>query len=412
MHSQLVLRFWLACCLCPAITQDIAAQPESVTADSTDAALLEQELARELGQSGEAASLAESELPGGPKARPGLFQNMNPNISIIGSLLGSGTDYSETSRNLDLSLDEVEFSFQAAVDPYARADIFFSFPKHQEPFLIPGANADYQEENHRGVELEEAAFTVLSMPWHTQLKAGKFRMKFNKINETHPHAYHFIDTPYMYLNYFGPDGLNDEGLSLSWLVPNKAFFQDLTVQVTSGPDENASFARADNNRLLYLGHIKNFFDLNENTTLELGATGLTGPNNSDGTVTDILAADLTIKWKPLRYNRYRSFELLSEFLWSNRRGPDRDASSYGLFLFLRYQMAQRWFLGGMYDYAEFPEFAQFHVRAYSGVLQYFATEFQKLEFQYRRNSGDFFDDFNEVKVRAVFVIGSHGAHQY
>jgi len=69
-------------------------------------------------------------------------------------------------------------------------------------------------------------------------------------------------------------------------------------------------------------------------------------------------------------------------------------------------------LGGLFDYAEYPEFSNFNRKAYSGIVQFFATEFQKVEFQYRYNNGNFFDNFSEFKLRAVFVIGAHGAHAY
>jgi hypothetical protein len=45
-------------------------------------------------------------------------------------------------------------------------------------------------------------------------------------------------------------------------------------------------------------------------------------------------------------------------------------------------------------------------------VQFLASEFQKIELQYKYNDGNFFDSFSDLKLRAVFVIGAHGAHQY
>lgn len=385
-----------------------------VQADTTGQRELEKEIAEELGTTvtqpeKSRASVSQETM----SARRSFFQNMNPNVSVIGTVLGNANSSDAVDRNVDLSFEEGEFAFQAAVDPYAKADFYVAFGKHAESELVPGeAEEEEHEEGGLEPEIEEAYITILTLPFSTQLKAGKFRSKFGKINETHPHAYNFVDVPLMYHNFFGPEGLNDEGASLSWLLPNEAFFQELTVQVTSGPSENASFSRAENNRLLYLAHLKNFFDLNDNTTLELGLTGLTGPNNAEASVTNIFAADLTLKWKPLQLNRYKSVEFLGEFLVSNRNGEIEDVTSLGLYSFLRYQFAKRWFLGALFDYSEFPEFNEFNHKAYSGILQFFATEFQKVEFQYKYNDGNFFDNFSEFKVRAVFVIGAHGAHQY
>ena len=380
-----------------------------------DASDLEKELAQELG-----VAVPKRQSPQEPQqsisqetssARRNLFQNMNPNISVIGTIVGHANTMSELDRNLDLSFDEGEFSFQAAVDPFAKAGFFITFVKEEEAALNPGGEEeDGEKEDGLNPEIEEAFITILNLPFSTQLKAGKFRSKFGKINETHPHAYNFIGVPQMYGNFFGAEGLGDEGASLSWLLPNQAFFQELTFQVTAGPGENASFTRAVNNRLLYLAHLKNFFDLNENTTLELGFTALSGPNNEAGDATNMLAADLTVKWKPLQ-NRSQSFEFMSEFLISKYNGAIEDISSIGFYSHLRYQIAKRWFIGGLFDYSEYPQFSEFNHKAYSGILQFFTTEFQKFELQYKYNDPNFMGSFSEIKLRSVFVIGAHGAHQ-
>ncbi len=375
---------------------------------------LEKELAQELGM---AASQSESPQKTQQSisqetlsARRTFFQNMNPNISVIGTIIGHANTRSELERNVDLSFDEGEFSFQAAVDPFAKASFFITFVKEEEAALNPVGEEEGGEEG-LNPEVEEAFITILSLPFSTQLKAGKFRSKFGKINETHPHAYNFIGVPQMYANFFGTEGLGDEGASLSWLLPNQVFFQELTFQVTAGPGENSSFTRAANNRLLYLAHLKNFFDITENTTLELGFTGLTGPNNEAGDATNMLAADLTLKWKPLQ-NRSQSFEFMSEFLISKYNGVTANVTSFGFYSNLRYQVAKRWFIGGLFDYSEYPQFSKFNHKAYSGILQFFTTEFQKFEIQYKYNDPNFIDSFSEIKLRSVFVIGAHGAHQY
>jgi hypothetical protein len=73
-------------------------------------------------------------------------------------------------------------------------------------------------------------------------------------------------------------------------------------------------SEAQGNHLVYLGHLKNFWDLSENSTLELGLSGVTGPNDSSLT-TNIGAADLTFKWKPVQLNTYHSLTWQSEFFF-------------------------------------------------------------------------------------------------
>ena len=227
--------------------------------------------------------------------------SFNPDIGVIGDFQGSYI--SKGNKNFNAYLNETELSLQATVDPYARADFFLSFAR--DPVT-----------GKYGVEVEEGYLTTLSLPAQLQLKVGKFREAVGRINPTHPHALPFIDLPNAYVNYFGEEGLNDEGASLSWLIPNKKFYQEIVFQVTSGLSESPSFYRGDNNHLIYLGHLKNFFTLSDNATLELGLTGITGPNDSSRT-TSIGAADLTYKWKPVQMNTYRSVTWQSEFYYGH-----------------------------------------------------------------------------------------------
>lgn len=358
-------------------------------------------------------------------AKRQFFQGMNPNISVIGTFSGTATDQDHVERNLNIGLDETEFAFQAIVDPYARADFYVAFGRHEEG-LLAHEEDEHEEEEHAeegghghgaeegglATELEEAYLTLLNLPNSMQLKVGKFRPKFGKLNETHPHAYNILSMPLMYLNFMGGEGLVDEGTQLNWLLPNSSFFQELSLDILNGPSESPSFVKANTDNFLYMAHLKNYFDLSDNTSLELGLGALSGPYNEVGDRSTIFSTDLTLKWKPLQFNRYKSFEWQTEALLSRRDSHDGTIESFGLFTHLRYQIAKRWFLGYLYDYSEFPQSSELHQNAHSGILQFLATEFQKFEIQGRYNKGNFIEDFFDVKLRAVFVIGSHGAHQY
>lgn len=335
----------------------------------------------------------------------------NPRISVIGSFLSSGTSNNATAKTVDLGLSEAEISFQSYVDPYAKADFFVGFGRGvEDPFTGPDKGAaksgDYE------ADLEEAYLTTLSMPFALQLKVGKFRGDFGKINQYHPHGLGYADLPRMYVNYLGEEGLADRGVGLSWLVPNPlGFYQELNVEITSGALDNPSFGGSSDN-LLYLGHLKNFFDVSDHTTLELGLTGMQGANGDEGRKTKIGSGDLTLKWKPLRENRYRSLEWTTEALFSHRSDSAKTVKSVAFYTFLNYQIAKRWFLGGRYDYSQFPDNSKDSEKAYSGILGFYATEFQKLELQYQRGFPAGRKTFNRILARLVFVIGAHGAHQY
>jgi len=327
--------------------------------------------------------------------RSGL--SANPDIGVIGDFQTSYTSHGK--KNINAYLNETEVSFQAVVDPYARADFFVSFGRDPE-------TGKYR------VEVEEGYLTTLSLPAKLQLKVGKFKEAVGRINTVHGHALPFVDMPNAYVNYFGDEGLNDEGASLSWLVPNKKFYQELLVQVTSGSSESPSFMRGESNRLIYLGHLKNFFTLNDNATLELGLTGITGPNDS-ARITNMAAADIAYKWKPVKMNTYKSLTWQSEFFYSNAHYTATDTrNSFGLYSFLQYQLAKRWFLTGRYDYAQRPSDKSVVEQAYSLTAGWYATEFSKIELEAKTTDDNVESRFYQAWLRWIFVIGAHGAHQY
>jgi len=330
-----------------------------------------------------------------PQPRSGI--SANPDIGVIGDFQSSYI--SRGKKNFDMYLNETEVSLQSVVDPYARADFFLSFGRDPQT-------------GKYGASVEEGYLTTLSLPAKLQLKVGKFRQAVGRINTTHPHALPFIDLPDAYVNYFGDEGLNDEGASLSWLVPNKKFYQELIVQITAGKNEAPVFYRGDNNKLLYLAHLKNFFTLNDNATLELGLTGLAGPNDS-ARLTQMGTVDITYKWKPVKMNTYRSLAWQTElFFHKASLTPSLSHRSFGMYSFIQYQLAKRWFLTGRYDYAQLPVDRSLVDHSYSLTAGWYATEFSKMELEGKITDTNGESRYAQAWLRWIFVIGAHGAHQY
>ena len=323
--------------------------------------------------------------------------SFNPDIGVIGDFQGSYI--SRGKRNLDFYLNETEVSLQAAVDPYVRADFFLSFGRDPET-------------GKYGVEVEEGYLTTLSLPARLQLKVGRFRSAVGRLNTVHPHALPFIDMPNAFVNYFGDEGLKDEGASISWLLPTKAFYQEILFQATSGYSESPAFTRSEKNRLLYVSHLKNFFTINDDNTFELGLTGISGSNDS-ARVSNMGAVDLTYKWKPVKLNTYHSLTWQSEFYFNHANLMDNfSVNSFGMYSFLQYQLAKRWFLTGRYDYSQKPYDKTIKENAFSLTAGWYATEFSKLEFETKTTDDNLDKRFYQAWLRWIFVIGTHGAHQY
>lgn len=322
----------------------------------------------------------------------------NPDISVIGDF--QLRYMSEGERNWDTYLNGVELNFSSVIDPYARADIYPVFE---------GEGGDLH------VHLEEAYLTTLSLPLNLQVRAGKFRQQFGRMNLTHRHALPVIDVPVAYETFLG-EAMIDQGLSVSWLVPNPAFYQELILDVTQGPGESPLFTKSEGNTPQLMMHFKNFWSLTENATLQLGFSGALGENEF-GERSRLGGVDISYIWKPVRYNTYRSLEWQTEFFFSGTDHPGPDGvmteNSWGMYSWLQYQLSRRWYLTGLYSYGENPMDHTMSEQAVSATLAWYATEFQKLEIGPKISTDNNFGEtaFSGL-FRWVFVIGTHGAHEY
>jgi len=334
-----------------------------------------------------------------PAPAPRSTLSTNPDISAIGDFRSSYTNIGP--RKVDLYLNQLEFQVSSVVDPYARANFMFSFGKDFNTGELTSA-------------LEIATLTSVSLPYQLQLTLGKFKPVLGKINPLHPHVFSFVDFPKMTANYFDTEGMYVEGASLSWLVPNPYdFFQELTLEVGRiGSEPNASLVRGDNSQLSYVGHLKNFFDLSQNSTLEFGLSGLNGPNRFAFS-TFMGGVDLTYRWKPVQYNVLQSFTWQSEILFSSLRLSDENVvQSRGAYSLAEYQFAQRWFVGARYDYSEYPEDATRRDVAGTALLRFQPTEFEVLALEYQYTDRNYDRSTNQIIFRIIFGIGTHAAHQY
>jgi hypothetical protein len=241
---------------------------------------------------------------------------------------------------------------------------------------------------------------------------GKFKPHFTKVNTLHPHAFSFVDFPTMIERFFSDEGMFMEGISASWLVPNPYdFYQELDLEAGRG-ERNTSLDQGNANRLLYIGHLKNFFELTDNTTFEVGVSGLSGVNGQSIGIT-MAGIDLTYKWKPVQFNTSQSFTWQTEALLCKTKSTEGDnVQTYGAYSFVEYQVEKRTFLGARYDYSALPGDKNSEDRSASVLLRFQPTEFQILALEYQHTNRSYGADVNEVVFRVIFGIGTHAAHAY
>lgn len=328
-----------------------------------------------------------------PRSAP----STNPDMSAIGDFRSS---YSSIGgRNVETYFNQLEVQLSSVVDPYARANFLFSFGKDS-------LNGDYS------AGLEVATLTSIDLPYSLEVTLGKFKPNFSAVNILHPHAFSFVEFPAMIKNFFGDEGLFMEGLSASVLVPNPwDFFQEFSLEVGRA-NTNPSLDNGSTNQLLTVGHLKNFFELSDNSTLNVGLSGLSGPNAYMLTTT-MGGIDLTYKWKPVQFNTYHSFTWQAEGLVSRvDTASGSTVQSYGAYTFMEYQIEKRTFLGARFDYAGFPGIEKSGERTSSVLIRFQPSEFQIFALEFQNINRNDSPSFQQVVFRAIFGIGTHAAHAY
>jgi len=338
----------------------------------------------------------------------------NPDIAVIGDFLGAAgvndvhpDPFGPGDHPNALQLHESEAAFQAVVDPYARADFFISF-------------------GEEGVEVEEGFLTLTSLPGGLLTKVGKMRAAFGKVNSLHNHVLPWADRPLVNANLVGgEDGIDDAGVSVARLIPNKWIFLEATGQMFRGdsglyPDGTPLFQTTRRSELSYVAHLRGYHDISENSNIDLGGSysyghnGLSNGNLADpgSLVTQLYGIDATYRWKPLQRSIYHSFVGRSEWIWSHRDQPTGLQSGWGMYASGDYQFARRWFVGGRYDRSAKADDASAIDTGGSLILTYWPSEFSQVRSQYRLTSYAQGVTANEVLFQFQFAIGAHGAHPF
>ena len=340
---------------------------------------------------GAAAEGGPSALPvyGGGAASSKVF---NPDIAAIGDFIGVAGK-SPGGGEPSLEMHESELSFQAVVDPYARADFFLTF-------------------GPESAAIEEAFITFPTVPGGFLLKVGKMRDAFGKVDSQHNHVLPYIDRPLVSKNLLGgEDALADSGISVARLIPNPWLFLEATGQVYRG--ESEVFKAPTRGDLAYVGHLRAYQDLGESTNIDLGGSIAYGHNGvTADTTTRLLGTDFTLRWRPLRRSIYTHVIARGELTWSrseNLNGPQDAVGGYG---YLEYQFGRRWFAGVRYDNSQRAFDPGLRDTGGSFILTYWPSEFSQIRGQYRHTSFGEGNKADEFLFQFIYAIGAHGAHPF
>ncbi|MEJ5339495.1 MAG: hypothetical protein WHS43_07560 [Aquificaceae bacterium] len=334
------------------------------------------------------------------------------------------------------NLNYGELYLYAPVDPYF--DLYATIPFSED-----------------GAEIEEAYAVTRGLPGGLQLKVGKFRSGFGRLNAQHPHAWDFATQPLPNKVFLGDDGLVEKGIGINWLAPTP-FYLLFGLEVLQGENDQSfgykGFTITDPNNPsntfeigdkpvpnLYVGYMKTSFDLGRLSVL----TGLSYAQGKHrhahddhglDAKTKLYGFDLTARYQ---IDSVRYLALQGEYMWRDQDGTRYgfnnagnvttakiDRKQAGFYAQLVGRFHKQWRAGVRYELINKNDvkrngtalWAPDNLPAYYAMLEYTPTEFSRIRLQVGENrafyEGQKRKPVKEVILQFNFAIGAHGAHPF
>lgn len=323
------------------------------------------------------------------------LNRMNPEISATADIRLQVDPDIPTQNNVDVR--EFEFSFQAALDPYAKTKIFLSA-------------------GEEGVRIEEGYAYWTGLPGGVRLDLGRFRQMVGELNRWHPHSLPETEYPLVLREYFGDEGLSGDGLGLYWTVPvggGAAGTWEVWGQATLASNE-ALYAGG--NRIAGLGHVNAFWQLSPAVFFQLGGTVLGGSNPDSSLTSTVFGGDFRLSWRPPARALYHSLTLRGEAYVHRRKISGATARYTGAYLSTQYQLSRRLFAGTRFDWVEPLAVPDRHTWAIVPALTWWQSEwvYLRLEWQHRHDALDAGATAtgNRLVLQTVWAIGPHKHENY
>jgi hypothetical protein len=421
---------------------------EKRLADAEARAGKAEQSASEAVKAAEARPVAPQRTPGENAFNPAIslilqgtyaHTSRDPNSFAITGFVPSGGEVGPPKRGFRAG--ESELFVTANVDPYFRGALIAAFTPENE------------------LEVEEAYFNTLALPYGLTLKGGRFLSGIGYQNEIHQHAWDFQDAPLPYKAFLG-GRFQQDGAQLRWIAPTPVFLE-LGAEVGSG----RNFPGSDQNKngastWAALAHVGG--DIGESYAWRAGVsylrTGATDRAYSDAdslgnpTInafsgsTRMWIADAVLKWAPNGNATVTNVKLQGEYFRVRESGTlafsdsgaafgtladgFRTAQS-GWYLQGVYQFMPRWRVGYRYDTlrsgtpaigivanglgptaADFPLLARHNPSRNTAMLEFNPSEFSRIRLQYAADKSRLGMTDHQFIVQYILSLGPHGAHRF
>ena len=360
--------------------------------------------------------------------------DFNPSIGVV--LVGTAADFSpdndftvpgfmldeEAGPGEDgFSVVESELNVKANID-----DRFFG------NFTLAVADEDGATE----VELEEAWFETLTLPYGLQLRGGRFFSGIGYRNQFHRHADDFVDRPLPYRVFMNGQYI-DDGVQVRWLAPTDQYLE-FGAEWLRGAEFPAGDAGRDG-KGAWSVFGRTGGDVGNSHSWQAGLSWLSaraedresGEGDSfDGDV-DLALLDGVWKWAPNGNPSSHNLKLEGGLFWQKQDGLFTpvgggalayDDDQQGGYLEGIYQFKPRWRAGVRYAWLDSDDpgsaFSGTSLdtlgvspEIYSAMLDWSHSEFSRLRLQYSRDESNI-DAVDRWYLQYLMSLGAHGAHQF
>ena len=367
----------------------------------------------------------------------GNYSNLSqdPEDYAIQGFIPAGEEIGPGDRSFNLG--ETELTIAANIDPY----------------FMGSMTAAITPENE--IEVEEAYFRTLALPYGLTVKGGQFFSSVGYLNEIHAHAWDFTDQPLVYQAFLGGQ-MAVQGLQTKWVAPLDVLVE-LGVETGNGDYyPGTRLSRNGLNGVNAYGHVGGdigdsvawragvsyvYLDAQDYEYDDLNAAGEDVTNVFSGT-TRMWIADAKMKWTPTGDTKRRYFELQGEFMQRDQDGDlgyidsvgeldgSYDADQYGWYLQGVFQFLPRWRFGARYDYLDsgdteiglvndgtlsaddFSILLPGTPKRTTVMFDWSPSEFSRLRAQYAWDEASAGPTDEQFFLQYIHSLGAHGAHKF
>jgi hypothetical protein len=312
------------------------------------------------------------------------------------------------------------------------AELFFFSPV--DPYLNFYANLPVTD---AGIEIEEAYVVTTALPAGWQVKGGKFKSNFSRLDAQHPHAWDFWDIALPYRAFLGAEGLGGEkGVQLTWL-PAFPIYTLFGAEVLQGENDLLFGPAAEEGPHAFTFFVKISVDTSDYSTLYFGPSVLFGKTDNTNILpgaevrgdSALYGLEAVWKWKP---TSREALTIQSEYLFLTQSGTVTDTTTGVVDPLTRKQdgfyiqgiyRKNRWGIGARYDVLDVLS-DTFKVagaqQSFGGKphretasLEYNPSEFTRVRLQASHDTSDPSGRTNdEAILQFNFTVGAHPAHSF